>query len=529
MMDSFFQISVRRKIYIVALIVAYLGSRLYFLTRLPVFIDEALHIQRAQQTLQGDLLAGMWPTGKWLAVKIMALFVSLPFNALLTARLASVLIGVGTLVACVQIGSKLFSQKEGLIAGSLYVLLPYALFYDRAALTDGFQTAFGAWTLLLSIMVVRSPSRVYIVMLVFALIASILSRLTGALFMLIPLCAVFILTPRAEWRKTLRKIAPSLLGALALLSLFFWKGVGTGEVESKAVGAGLSALWALAQNNLELASNWFWMLLTPPIAVLAVLSLVWLSLRSRTREDWFVVLVLFMSVMPYILGAKIWFPRYLLFAVVPISLLTARFLCLVESKISLCFLSVRWRGAKFARSVFLAGGALGLIVWPTLLNASIVAHPECADLPQRIRYQFVTGWPSGYGLVELAGYLNDLAASEPDGINVLRFYYWNHPYQGLDLYLAPSDSLAIYTLDPSSPDLLAQIEGIAATRRTFFVLNPPVEAEHLESLDKSLESYIKDASRVWHHSRPGGESGLEVWEVYGGGRTGGVDATTLTW
>lgn len=147
-----------------------------------------------------------------------------------------------------------------------------------------------------------------------------------------------------------------------------------------------------------------------------------------------------------------------------------------------------------------------------------MTHPECADLPQEIRFQFVTGWPSGYGLVELAEYLNVQAALGPNGVNVLRFYYWSPPYQGLDLYVAGSESLALHTLDPSSPDLSARVNHLAANRRTLLVLNPPIEADHLQSLDKDISTYLERARRVWYCDRPGGNSGLEVWEVDGAGR-----------
>lgn len=528
MADFFLRMMTNRKVWVVALLVTYLVSRTLLLTALPPFVDEVIRIYWAKQALQGDLMVGLWD-GTWLFVKFIALFLMLPLDALLAARLALAVAGVFTVVGCILAGSKLFSEKVGLVAGFLYVLFPYSLFYNRVAVTDGFLTAFGALILLLSIQVVRSQNRAYVFMLACALVAAILAKLTGFLFMVVPLSAVIFLTPRAEWRSAMLRVAPALLSALVLLGLFYWKGHGGMYQFENAAGPDVS--WALIRRNVGLASTWFWMLLTPPFAILAGLSLVWLGLRGHKRKDWYLIFVLFSLAMPYVLGAKNWAPRYLSPVILFVSLLTARFLCDIETRVSRHILDLRWRGAGVLRSVLVVGGVLGLAVWPVLLNVSILADPESAHLPRTIHAGFFTSWSSGYGLVGLAEYLKGTATSEPDGINVLRFYYWDHPYHGLELYLPPSDSLAVYTLDPSSPSLAERIGELADTRRTFLVVNPSPDDERRQqlpftSVDESSELFVNldRASRVWYCPRPGGESGLEVWELYGawqqGNRTG---------
>src|SRR5262245_40168863 len=116
-----------------SLLAAYMVSRLYALTFLPVFVDEAIHIRWARETLQGHLFAGSFD-GKWLPTKVMAAFVALPLHPLLAARLAAVLAGAGALAACVFVGRRLYSPRVGWIAGLLYVVAPYALLHNRMAL-----------------------------------------------------------------------------------------------------------------------------------------------------------------------------------------------------------------------------------------------------------------------------------------------------------------------------------------------------------------------------------------------------------
>src|SRR6185295_2405973 len=132
------------------LLAAYLVSRLYALSALPVFVDEAMHIRWARETLQGHLLAGSFD-GRWLPIKVMAAFVALPLPPLLAARLAAVLAGAGTLVACVLVGRRLYSPRVGSIAGLLYLVAPFALLHNRMALADTFAATFAGAALYFSI------------------------------------------------------------------------------------------------------------------------------------------------------------------------------------------------------------------------------------------------------------------------------------------------------------------------------------------------------------------------------------------
>jgi len=142
---------------ILIVVVLYLTSRLIYLGRLPVFVDEAIHIRWARSTLQGDLLAG-WGDGKWLFTKVAAAFLLLPIDSVSALRLVSVCSGLITLAACIRAGTIIFDLQTGVTAGVFYALIPYTLFYDRLGLADGLSTAFGAVALALSVQLVRSDA-----------------------------------------------------------------------------------------------------------------------------------------------------------------------------------------------------------------------------------------------------------------------------------------------------------------------------------------------------------------------------------
>ena len=194
-----------------ALLAIFLATRLPFLLRLPPFIDEGLHSYYVSAMESGIISAGAGD-GKWLSIVIFYGLTRLPFATLLIIRLASVASGAVTLVAIFFIGRALLDARAGLLSALFYILMPYAWFYNRLGLTDGIAVAFGAWTLLVSILAIRSDKGRYMVLLAVLLLASLLAKASAMLFILFPALALLILTPPAQWWSGLRKILPALLG-----------------------------------------------------------------------------------------------------------------------------------------------------------------------------------------------------------------------------------------------------------------------------------------------------------------------------
>jgi hypothetical protein len=110
-------------------------------------------------------------------------------------------------------------------------------------------------------------------------------------------------------------------------------------------------------------------------------------------------------------------------------------------------------------------------------------------------------------LPELATFLREQAQAGP--INVLRFDYAGPTNQGLDVYLADTESMRVYTIGHPDEGTFARVAKLATTRRTLLISNPGgEEPEGLSSSD-----YLGTAVRIWDYVRPGNESKLEVWEV----------------
>ncbi|NPV68246.1 MAG: hypothetical protein HPY64_13985 [Anaerolineae bacterium] len=477
----------------VALALAFLLMRLPLLTRLPVFVDEGAHIFWAQENL-----AGGWVDGKWLSIVIMAGFVGgLPLPPLLAARLCAVILSLGSLLLIISIGARLGTRRDGLLAGLIYVLLPYTFFYDRLALTDHSMILFGLLGVLLTLDILHAYRSGGAILLTLALIAAMLAKLTGALYVAVPILGVGILIPVRRWRAVIPRILPALISAAVVyLALRAREFAATQFAEKLAEPAPLA--------NLEQMAEWAWMLLTPPFAIVAVLAAGRAAL-SRQRADIFLLALLALFILPYVVGAGVLYPRYLLPALGPLIVLCGRFLNATGERITHTLTS------RPVRTAVLAGGLALLAAWPLTLNALIAVDPASAPLPERVRWQYITGWPSGTGLDEAARFIQEQAASEPGGVTVLHISSLSSSFLGLRLVLPPSGNVRLEALDPSWPELAAIVQERAAQGRTFLVLSPVAEGAYTIWPGRSLVDLLAQGTLIWEYPKDHGSS-LQIWE-----------------
>ncbi|NDJ34561.1 MAG: hypothetical protein GYB64_07815, partial [Chloroflexi bacterium] len=104
------------------------------LTLYPLFIDEAIHIRWARDTL---MLSPFAPFDEGKLLMWAALTPFFPFdNGVFTARMVIVLVGMLGLAAAMALGTRLWGARAGLTAGLLLTLMPLGVFFGRMALPD---------------------------------------------------------------------------------------------------------------------------------------------------------------------------------------------------------------------------------------------------------------------------------------------------------------------------------------------------------------------------------------------------------
>jgi hypothetical protein len=448
---------------------AFLWSRLYGLTTLPIFLDETIHLRWAFNVAQGDKLFRPWADGRLLTIWLYALVLPHTRDILPAARALSAVAGGATLIALEAIGRRLVSPSCGLFAALLYVFCPFTLLYDRMALTDSFLTAAATLAFLLSLRLVEGPTLPRALLLSSCLALAVLTKFLGILIFLIPATCVLVLAPQPRRFVRPLLIVYGVAFALLLYPLFVFAGTDMLRIfTSQAQQGGLlgDALANLRQIGAYVAYYWGAGLLLLSAAGL------FFSFRARSRVGLLLTLLTLVPLLIVAATMRIWFARYILWETIPVLLLAAFSLTrLVRAGVALGI------GPGIS-----AGALIALSLGPCLArDLLIILDPPRAGLPPSEDAQYVNGWPSGYGVRETVAFLQDELQKHPEGITVVthsasRRTTWN----ALDLAFQDATNFDLEALDFSDPEAVSWLaQGEWSSRRpTYVLLSPRFEGGH---------------------------------------------------
>ncbi len=439
---------------------AYLVTRTWHLTALPMFFDEAFHI------LWGDrwhgphgLSRALWG-GKLLGVAAIGAATSLgPDDPLRAARLAVVLIGLVTLFSSFWLGRRIGGLPGGVITAVLVVACPFLLFHDRMALVDPFVTAFAALALVATVGLCDHPSPGRGALLGLALAAAGAAKVLGVVAFVPSLVGVVLLAGRdgRAWRAL--GVAWGVAGVLLWVPVRGFVG-GGGEVGEKAA-LFAEDRWALARENLVQLGAWLWVYQTPTILALGLLA-TFLALARRRRLEILLVFAWAFPLVAFVLGVRVWYPRYILFTAVPL-------LALVGGAL----------GEAWSRALSTAGRVsvlvllVGSLVPGALFLQALLEDPSSVRLPQVDRWQYVEGWPSGYGWAEAHAFLLGEMAGEPVPHRVATEpYHWT-----LKASFLGQRGVAVKAFDVWSPSELVRAADWTGRGGGWLVVSKPVVAD----------------------------------------------------
>ncbi len=382
--------------------------RMVNLNALPVFIDEGTYTQAARIVGAQPGPATLFiqsapnfgfnpPLFSWLA----APFTRLVPDPLLAARLASACIGTVGMLATWATGRTLWGPLAGALAGVLYALSPFVLFYNRMAMLDGLLATCGTGALFFALRLARHGRARDVLGLGLCIAAGMSTKLFAVNLLLLPLLAVTVAPPPRR-RAVLRGGAIAIaLGLLPLLYVY-QNGAGLhGHLNTRDLARTLGVVWLQV-------SRWagsLWLYLTPPVLLCAFVGL-W-SVR-RERPALLVGLwALLGTVTIVVIPNTIFAPRYVLYSAVPIVLLSARGLLTLTTA-----LRARLRG-RVALPLLLAVAAALVSIPAVTADATTVGAPLQATLIPYDHWQYATGWPSGETLTSAIAYLHKQAARHP--------------------------------------------------------------------------------------------------------------------
>lgn len=472
------------------LLFLYFVTRLVSLGSLPAFLDEAVHIQWADRLWSEGRVAKPVSAGRLLAVG--AYGVALPFeDRLLAARALAVVVGAGTLLCLVALARRLFGDRAAWMAGGLYILSPFALVYDRLALSDGFLSAAIALLMLAACDLAARPQGWLHWFAAVAIPVAVLSKVSAVFFLAtFPLGLLFLCR---EPGRVLRPGVVSLIVGLAAASPMLLAFASTGrEIAAQHIADPVSSDGAAVAATLADMGGWVLGYFTPPSLIAAVLAL--LALRDR-RAAWLAL----SAILPFVLFALFsepWSARYVLPALPPFLLLLAGGLEALASRLA------RSAVAALALVLLASVSAVGF-------DARLLTNPAQAPFPEDDRRQLVTGWPSGYGIRELGARLLREAASGPIVVYVDARATRNVT-SGLELIVGRSRSIRLVEADLASPDVVVALRRDAIAGASYAVVGPRAESFDFRA---SIADATGTAERVEVFERPGGEWAATLFRV----------------
>ena len=393
----------------------YLVTRLRGLELLPIFLDEILHVRWALLISQGEKpWDATWKWGRALTIWLGALVSPWASDLLLANRLLSVLLGALTLWATIEIARRLVGGRAAVLAGVFYVLCPFTLFYDRMALTEAGLAAFTALSLLFSVRLAESGRRSEAALAGFAFALAVCVKALGVLALPIPALVVLVLGPL---RARLGALAVAYAVGLPPAAWAFRSFVATDNAQHMAelfTGGG-GALATRFVSSVGEGTSWLWVWCTPPLAVLGLAGAA-LALARRDRRTLLLALLALYPLLAFSAGLSWRMPRYLLPAAVPLLVLAAG----AADRLATRLAAWAAEATRERTRAWLSTAIAVLVLLPALrLDRALWTDPARAAMPAPDRFQYVLGWPSGYGVRDTERLVREELARHPQGLTVV--------------------------------------------------------------------------------------------------------------
>ncbi len=415
-----------------ALLILFTLTRFYHLMVIPPFMDELIYVR----WLNGIKATGDWliplkefgwePLGIWLA-HLINLIVP---NPLFSLRLLSVF-GSGIIIW-------LLARFISLPAAVIYALSPLTLINDRLGLRGDNLVVLAGLIVYLGLRQRLVNKRVQgAIGIGLGIALGLFTKTTAAALPVIVLLGYFWFRPKIKW--------PDFLGAgLAAVPIIFYWLSGTWVQVIGKEGVFLGGF--LLKNNLLQIGLWSWQVLTWPIILLALFGLAVKRKEILLQLNWLVPLLLL------VVSAKILFPRYLL----PIALFW------------LIGAGYGWQWLKANLPKALKPLLIVFLLAPVWLDFRILKDFTGAPLPEIERWQYITGWPSGYGVKEMVDYLRfnppaELVVEDNDLFKSGLNYYW--PGNSLSVTIEPVSGAEMITNVSDRPPEQFQAELIKEISR----------------------------------------------------------------
>jgi len=382
----------------------FLVTRLINLTRLPIFTDEAMYlnwgrliVKNPKENLFISLTDGQQPFFIWLTGLA---YLAAGKTPLLAGRLISVFSGLGTVIVLFSIGKGLLGKRWAVLLPVLYITSPFTLWYDRLAIKDSFLMLSAALLFYFSLKQAHFNQLKWAVFSGIALGLALLTKSIAYFFVGLYLVNIIIFI-KSYTLSRLKQIILALFIAFLIQSVAYISPLKANIGPKHGVfllsfSEFFQNPFLLVKNNLYSTIIW-WQQYYRLLIIPSFIGWLWLFFKKRKLwvllSLWIILPIGFETFM-----AKIYLPRYFLFTFIAFSILAGFGIkvCLMKGK------NILLGGTKAG---YLKMGFLTLLFLPNLfLNYQILFYVKHARLPQVERWQYLEGWPSGFGVEHLVNF-----------------------------------------------------------------------------------------------------------------------------
>lgn len=451
-------------IILIILILGYLGLTVQNLTKLPIFVDEALYLRWAQIAWHDaswrfiSLTDGKQPLFIWFVIPFMKLI----HDPLMAGRMASVIAGLGTMLGMGYLGFLLKDKRLGFFTMILTALSPYLFFYYRFGIMESLLVAASVWVINLSVLLARSR-RLDVALILGMVTGAALLVKSSALFfcLLIPAAYILSIDFKRPFTKEVWKYVGLVLIAWALACIIYniqrlspWMHVITEKNASFTVP--YSQIFAdpnRLKNNFFDVWRWQIAYTTWPMLLCAIFGLYRFA-KSAWRKTLLVSIWLMGPLLGTVAVANLFAPRYIIY-VTPFILLFAAY--------ALSTIKVRkiWMMTMLLLLILPAIRITQLIVDPV--------HFHYINLDEG----YVNGWPAGNGVKQIADWAVDRIHTTGKPLTIYTEGTFGILPHGLELYAdGRVDGLSIIGLYPINEIPPHQtLETVKTNRETYLILN----------------------------------------------------------
>ena len=524
--------------------------RLFNLLALDPFIDEVGWLDWAlRQFNPGDPSSWWLPTAAegrpplyfWLLLPTR----ELPGNAFIGGRVVAALCGVASTVALYALGRSVLGSRVGLVAGVLWALGPFDVFFSRMASSDDALLALCAILAALGgALMVRRPGLGSGAFCGVGVGLAIMSKTLGLLTVPTPLLALLTLAGPGALPRLLRPALAGVIAALVILApLVPWLPQITGKAAQHtdlgpsgiAPQGAASQLWAggLFHGDLFRVNVQWTLQVLPPYIGWVTLGLAGLGIAlGALRRERAVLYLALVWAIPFLLTLNYtttFFTRYLLFSSFPLYVLAASAIVwLAGAAVGGIARLPGGGGGRPAVGSALLGVGVVLGLGPVLpLTLGILTAPRQAPLPRLDHFQYVEQWYAVDGLGRVAQLLRDEARSGPVTVLVPRPTYTSReimllPNEALRLYLRGEQSVRFSESGgPWDTESICDIHTwTRSDSPTFFVINgtqgrtrPAEIRDRTREIEAALARELPEARVVLHIPRLSNTNWLDVYRL----------------